>query len=98
MKVPIFYSSHFLFYLLTSCDFFRFSSPLLYELYFIIFCPSVQYLQTLDLGSDNFILDSSHRVSIERKSPYKESYTVNSHRKSFDYVLSDVRACVRFQN
>ena len=39
-----------------------------------------------------------HRVSIEWKSPYKESYTVNSHRKSFDYVLSDVRACVRFQN
>ena len=37
-----------------------------------------------------------HRVSIEWKSPYKESYTVNS--QSFDYVLGDVRACMRFQN
>ena len=39
-----------------------------------------------------------HRVSIEWKSPYKESYTVNSHWKSFDDVMGDVRACVRFQN
>ena len=26
---------------------------------------------------------SSHRVSIERKSPYKEYYTVNSHWKMY---------------
>ena len=43
-------------------------------------------------------LNSNHRVGIECKSPYKESYTVNSHWKTFDYVFSDVRACVRFQN
>ena len=29
----------------------------------------------------------SHRVSIEWKSPYKESYTVNSHRKMFGDVF-----------
>ena len=40
----------------------------------------------------------NHRVGIEWKSPYKESYTVNSHWKSFDDVMGDVRACVRFQN
>ena len=39
----------------------------------------------------------THRVSIEWKSPYKESYTVNSHRKSFDDVMGDVRACLRIQ-
>ena len=39
-----------------------------------------------------------HRVSIEMKSLYKESYTVNSHWKSFDDVMGDVHACVRFQN
>ena len=39
-----------------------------------------------------------HRVSIEWKSPYKESYTVNSHWKSFDDVMDDICACVRFQN
>ena len=33
-----------------------------------------------------------HRVSIEGKSPYKESYTVNSHWKMSYYVFSDVRA------
>ena len=42
--------------------------------------------------------EANHRVSIEWISPYEESYTVNSHRKSFDDVLSDYRACVRFQN
>ena len=28
----------------------------------------------------------AHRVSIEWKSPYKESYTVNSHWKTSDYI------------
>ena len=42
-------------------------------------------------------MGGTHRVSIEWKSPNKESYNVNSHRKSFDDVLSDYRACVRFQ-
>ena len=42
-------------------------------------------------------IGSIHRVSIERKSHYKESYTVNSHRKSFDDVMGDVRACLRIQ-
>ena len=42
-------------------------------------------------------MGNNHRVSIERKSPYKESYTVNSHRKSFDDVMGDVRACLRIQ-
>ena len=42
-------------------------------------------------------ITNNHRVSIERKSPYKESYTVNSHRKSFDDVMGDVRACLRIQ-
>ena len=50
------------------------------------------------LGYPAISMSFKHRVSIEWKSPYKESYTVNSHRKSFDYILSDVRACVRFQN
>ena len=40
----------------------------------------------------------NHRLSIEWKSPYKESYAVNSHWKSFDDVIGDVHACVRFQN
>ena len=44
-----------------------------------------------------FYIDYDHRVSIERKSPYKESYTVDSHRKSFDDVMGDVRACLRIQ-
>ena len=47
----------------------------------------------LDLRKLGYI----HRVSIEWKSPYKESYTVNSHRKSFDDVMGDVRACLRIQ-
>ena len=60
------------------------------------------FYQDESINLPNFLkildMDLYHRVSIEWKSPYKESYTVNSHRKSFDYVLSDVRACVRFQN
>ena len=35
----------------------------------------------------------SHGV---RKSPYKESYTVDSHWKTSDYVFCDVRACMRY--
>ena len=62
------------------------------------------YLRTISIQIDQihtqnkYYLQFNHRVSIEWKSPYKESYKVNSHRKSFDYVLSDVCACVRFQN
>ena len=41
--------------------------------------------------------EANHRVSIEWKSPYEESYTVNSHWKSFDDVMGDVRACVRLK-
>ena len=37
----------------------------------------------------------NHRVSIEWKSPCRESYTVNSHWKMSYYVFSDVRACLR---
>jgi len=38
------------------------------------------------------------RVSIEGKSPYKESYTVNNHWKMFGDVFSDVGACMQFWN
>ena len=41
--------------------------------------------------------EANHRVSIEWKSPYEESYTVNSHWKTSDYIFIDVRACVRSQ-
>ena len=37
-----------------------------------------------------------HKVSIERISPYQESYTVNSHWKIYNDIISDVSACVRF--
>ena len=36
----------------------------------------------------------NHIESIERKSPYKESYTVNSHWK----IFNDVGTCVKFWN
>ena len=37
-----------------------------------------------------------HQVGIKRISPYQESYTVNSHWKIYNDIISDVSACVRF--
>ena len=68
--------------------------------------PIMNCLSDKDFNKVDVLLDDkkifqglwyNHRVSIERKSPYKESYTVNSHQKSFDDVMGDVRACLRIQ-
>ena len=40
------------------------------------------------------VMGFTHRVSIEGKPPYKESYTLNSCQKMFDDVCSDVGACI----
>ena len=68
--------------------------------------PIMNCLSDKDFNEVDVLLDEkkifqglwyNHWVSIERKSPYKESYTVNSHWKWENDVMSDYRACVIYQ-
>ena len=62
----------------------------------MVYVPNVplQILCILPLKTEGL----NHRVTIERTSPYKESYTVKHPKNVPTLVLGDVDACTKFEN